>query len=234
MTRSFLARSALALAAAAALTAFLVLTLTLGGSTPAFAADRDCDDFSTQREAQKFFVNNGGPGSDPHRLDADGDGVACESLPCPCGLGSGDGKKKRNLRTKARVVKVVDGDTIRVRRKGRTKDVRLLGIDTPEVFGGEECGGQEASASMRRLLRRGIRVTLIRDPTQDNRDRFRRLLRYVEKKSGTDVGRKQIRRGWAKVFVFERPFRRVKKYRRTQRKAKRAERGVWGQCNGRF
>jgi len=41
--------------------------------------DRDCSDFSTQPEAQRFFEQNQ-PG-DPHNLDGDGDGEACESLP---------------------------------------------------------------------------------------------------------------------------------------------------------
>jgi len=43
-------------------------------------SDRDCSDFSTQEEAQKFFEDEGGPDSDYHNLDRDGDGVACESL----------------------------------------------------------------------------------------------------------------------------------------------------------
>ena len=43
--------------------------------------DRDCGDFSTHTEAQTFYEAAGGPGIDPHRLDGDGDGVACESLP---------------------------------------------------------------------------------------------------------------------------------------------------------
>jgi micrococcal nuclease len=43
--------------------------------------DRDCSDFSSQREAQAFFEAEGGPGRDPHRLDGDGDGLACQSLP---------------------------------------------------------------------------------------------------------------------------------------------------------
>lgn len=43
--------------------------------------DRDCGDFATWREAQDFFLAAGGPARDPHRLDADRDGVACESLP---------------------------------------------------------------------------------------------------------------------------------------------------------
>ncbi|MGQ9483362.1 MBL fold metallo-hydrolase [Chloroflexus sp.] len=43
--------------------------------------DRDCSDFATQAEAQAFFLANGGPARDPHRLDGDDDGIACESLP---------------------------------------------------------------------------------------------------------------------------------------------------------
>lgn len=47
---------------------------------PAFAqgADRDCSDFSSWAEAQAFY-DRSGPG-DPHRLDADNDGIACETL----------------------------------------------------------------------------------------------------------------------------------------------------------
>lgn len=48
-----------------------------GGSTP--VDDRDCSDFDTQEEAQAFFERHQ-PG-DPHNLDGDGDGRACESLP---------------------------------------------------------------------------------------------------------------------------------------------------------
>ncbi len=43
--------------------------------------DRNCPDFSTQKEAQAFFESNGGPARDPHKLDRDKDGVVCETLP---------------------------------------------------------------------------------------------------------------------------------------------------------
>ena len=47
---------------------------------PAFE-DRDCSDFDSWQEAQDFFLSKGGPDDDPHRLDRNRDGVACESLP---------------------------------------------------------------------------------------------------------------------------------------------------------
>lgn len=40
--------------------------------------DRDCGDFSSAGAAQAFFLANGGPASDPHGLDRDGDGYACD------------------------------------------------------------------------------------------------------------------------------------------------------------
>ncbi len=43
--------------------------------------DKNCSDFSTQRDAQEFYVKAGGPARDPHRLDGDSDGEVCESLP---------------------------------------------------------------------------------------------------------------------------------------------------------
>jgi hypothetical protein len=43
-------------------------------------SDVDCPDFATHAQAQAFF-NLHSPGTDPHGLDADHDGLACESLP---------------------------------------------------------------------------------------------------------------------------------------------------------
>lgn len=55
-----------------------------GQETPTAAAssggDRDCADFATWEEAQAFYEQSGGPTADPHSLDPDEDGVACESL----------------------------------------------------------------------------------------------------------------------------------------------------------
>jgi hypothetical protein len=60
-----------------ALTALVALAF---AATPAAAGDKDCSDFSSWRQAQNFYKKHGGPRSDPHRLDADRDGIACEDL----------------------------------------------------------------------------------------------------------------------------------------------------------
>ena len=65
--------------------------------TPTPIHDRNCSDFATWLEAQAFFESEGGPGSDPHRLDRDGDGIACQSLPgAPSGASSSKAADFRN------------------------------------------------------------------------------------------------------------------------------------------
>ena len=46
---------------------------------PSDGGDWNCGDFSSQAEAQAFYEGEGGPAIDPHDLDRDRDGVACEN-----------------------------------------------------------------------------------------------------------------------------------------------------------
>jgi Excalibur calcium-binding domain len=66
-------------AIAAMLIAVLCVTA-LVPSASGVTGDRDCGDFGSWKAAQKFYKKNGGPRYDPHRLDADRDGIACEEL----------------------------------------------------------------------------------------------------------------------------------------------------------
>jgi endonuclease YncB( thermonuclease family) len=221
------------------LTALAITIIGLATFSPAQAvADRDCGDFDNQAQAQRFFIDQGGPNNDPHRLDADGDGKACDSLPCPCSSSTSGGDSSTGgstgsttLRQAARVTKIIDGDTVRVRlRSGATKDVRMIGIDTPEVYGGTECGGPAASRYLKRILPVGAIVTLVSDPTQALKDRYGRLLRYVIYKK-RDMNRAQVWSGNAKVYVYNNdPFKRVKSYRNAQASAKANNRGSWRTC----
>ncbi len=62
-------------------TAIALVIAGLGiAAQPAAAGDKDCSDFSTWRKAQNFYIKHGGPKHDPHRLDGDNDGIACEAL----------------------------------------------------------------------------------------------------------------------------------------------------------
>lgn len=221
-------RSLLALAFGLAVVAFIPM--------PARAVDYDCSDFSNQAQAQQYLL----PG-DPYNLDADGDGVACESLPCPCATSgpapAPEPEPTPTAPTRTGVVldHVVDGDTVEVRfPDDSTASVRLIGIDTPEKYGATECGAAQASAAMERRVKPGQRLRLVSDPSQDRTDRYGRLLRYVQlAKNGLDLGKAQVRSGWARVYVYESAFRRLRIYRRSQRQARKHHRGIWRLCGGR-
>lgn len=134
-------------------------------------------------------------------------------------------------RTRAVVVRVTDGDTLKVRlANGSERDVRILGIDTPEVYPRLECGGQEGTTAMEALAPVGSKVVLVSDSTQGDRDQYGRLLRYVHR-SGKDVGLAQLTSGRARVFIFrDDPLRRAEAYREAERRAQKAGRGSWPQC----
>lgn len=74
------------------------------------------------------------------------------------------------------VVKVVDGDTIRVNINGQEFPVRYIGMDTPESTRQHEAFGKEAAAQNKALVA-SAHVRLYSDTS--NTDAFGRLLRYV-------------------------------------------------------
>ena len=80
-----------------------------------------------------------------------------------------------------RIDHVVDGDTVALRNGQR---VRLVQIDTPEVYLGSECYGRAASRTTKTLLPVGSRVRLFAEPATDRVDQYGRLLRYVVRVNG--------------------------------------------------
>lgn len=192
--------------------------------------DVNCGDFPDQATAQIYLL-----AGDPFNLDGDGDGVACSSLPCPCSEAGGDpdgsGSSVGSTPTRFRgpVVSVSDGDTLAVRTPaGVVEKIRMIGIDTPEVYGGTECGGPEASAAMKAMARGTVTVTA--DPTQARRDHYGRLLAYVDRGS-RDLGLTMVRRGLASAYPYDGPFRRYPAYRKAERRARAARTGSWKRCD---
>lgn len=216
--------------------------------------DKNCGDFTSQRQAQKYFVRRGGPDRDPDGLDSDGNGVACESLPCPCSKASGPGSPGAgSVQTiPARTSKVFSGSTLRVRAFGARRSfytVRLLGVKAPRPGAAhrrDACGARESTASLARLAfshlrdsdgdgyfdgggRRERRVTLVTDASRPTFDRAGRLLAYVRSRAGRDFGAAQLSRGWA-VLASVSDLRQERRYRRLAAGARRHTRGLWGAC----
>nr|WP_255443721.1 thermonuclease family protein [Tessaracoccus sp. MC1679] len=83
---------------------------------------------------------------------------------------------------------VIDGDTVET----SLGTVRLIGIDSPERG---ECGHDEASMAIGRVVSVGEVVTLELPEGQNDRDSYGRLLRYVITESGVDLGQLQVEAG---------------------------------------
>ena len=127
---------------------------------------------------------------------------------------------------RATIVRVVDGDTVRVEIDGQPETVRFIGIDTPETkhpSKGVECYGKEASARTAELLDSQT-VYLEEDQSQDSRDRFGRILRYVWLEDGTSVNMRLVAEGYAFEYTFEMPYKYQADFRAAQDEARI---GVW-------
>jgi micrococcal nuclease len=144
------------------------------------------------------------------------------------GAGGPDGDAPASV---ARVERVVDGDTIRVRLGGRSEPVRYIGIDTPESRRPDtpvQCFARRAAAENARLVARE-RVRLVFDV--ERRDRFGRLLAYVYRaRDGAFVNAALVRRGFARTLTIPPNVRFAKRFAALAAEARRSGRGLWGAC----
>jgi micrococcal nuclease len=124
---------------------------------------------------------------------------------------------------------VIDGDTLALRDGSR---VRLVQIDTPEVFFEAECYGKQASAQAERLLPPGTAVLLSSEPATDRIDRYGRLLRYVIRaRDGLNVNIRLVAIGAAApYFYLGRRGRYASRLEALARRARARKLGLWGVC----
>jgi endonuclease YncB( thermonuclease family) len=124
---------------------------------------------------------------------------------------------------------VADGDTVTL---GNGQRVRLVQIDTPEVYFSAECYGPQASATTKRLLTPGTRVRLLVEPATDRVDQYGRLLRYIIRaKDGLNVNVQLVRVGAAAPYFYEgRRGRYANLLERLALRARAKKLGLWGRC----
>ncbi len=124
-----------------------------------------------------------------------------------------------------------DGDTVVVNMAGVEEKVRFIGVDTPETKDPRkpvQCFGQAASSFTKNLI--GDRpVKLESDPTNTNRDRYGRLLRYVYLPDGTFVNLEIIKQGYGFAYVGF-PVQKLEEFKSAQAEARAANRGLWSGC----
>jgi endonuclease YncB( thermonuclease family) len=128
-----------------------------------------------------------------------------------------------------RIDPVSDGDTVVLRNGLR---VRLVQIDTPEVYFGAECYGPEASATTKSLLPPGTPVRLYLEPATDRVDQYGRLLRYIVRaRDRLNVNVQLVRVGAAAPYFYRgRRGRYASLLERLALRARARKLGLWRRC----
>jgi len=128
----------------------------------------------------------------------------------------------------ARVVRVIDGDTIEVCCIGwKRESIRYIGINTPETrhaTKGVEAYGKEAAEANARLVS-GKTIRLEFDVQQ--RDRHGRLLAYVYLEDGSFVNALLVEQGYAQVMTVPPNVKYQELFLKLQQDARTASRGLW-------
>lgn len=145
--------------------------------------------------------------------------------------------------TDATIVRVVDGDTVRLQADGREQSVRLLVLDTEESNRGSITKpvtpwGRKAKEEAQRLLPAGDAATLefpgtepLEECWEKHRDNYGRLLGFLHK-DGMDFQEHMIREGYSPYFVkygYADFAAYHERYTQAERDAQAAHRGVWDQ-----
>lgn len=125
----------------------------------------------------------------------------------------------------------VDGDTIAVKMNGRTETIRLIGVDTPETHRPNtpvQCYGPAAAAFTKNTIGTQ-KVRLEADPTNQNRDRYGRLLRYVYLPDGRLLDQILVEQGYGFAYTSF-PFQKKADFVAAEQQAKQDAKGLWGNC----
>ena len=120
--------------------------------------------------------------------------------------------------TPATVVKVTDGDTVRLQTPAGILRVRLDSIDAPEK---KQAFGKRSGQNLRQLLPNGTRVQLL----DLGQDRYHRTLGQIYLPDGSNVNSLQVRSGYA--WVFTRYCRDPAYWMPLQNQAQQQKRGLW-------
>ena len=132
------------------------------------------------------------------------------------------------------VVRVVDGDTIIVRGPGgRTEDVRLIGIDTPETVDPRRpvgCYGPEASAYAKHLLTGPHRDPALRPRDQRPLRAVPRIRLARRRRTPQFVNARLVELGYARAYPFPPNTAHEALFAALERQAAIGGQGLWGAC----
>lgn len=132
-----------------------------------------------------------------------------------------------NGKVEAKVLRVVDGDTLKVQIADKGYKVRLLGVDTPEsVSPKKEKNTKEGKIASEYTKKNLEGKDIILEFDVSPYDRYGRLLAYVYV-DGICYNEKLLEEGYAKVMMISPNVKNSKYYRQIEKQAKENNVGFW-------
>jgi len=141
----------------------------------------------------------------------------------------------------AKVLYVIDGDTLKIMYEGKKQSIRLIGIDAPESKKNSKAfkdsarssrdidaivsQGRAAKKYVKGLVGKGERIKIQFDV--EKRDRYRRLLVYVYLSDGRMLNDVIIHNGYASPLTIPPNVKYRKRFLRSYQYARKHQLGLW-------
>jgi len=126
----------------------------------------------------------------------------------------------------AEVRHVIDGDSLQLVSR---QQVRLIGVNTPEMHGAND-RPEPFATQARDMTRRLVGNQPVRlFPGAEKYDHYHRLLAYVETGDGRDIPEQLLTEGLGFLVVIPPNLARLIRYQAAQERARSARRGIWGE-----
>ncbi len=123
------------------------------------------------------------------------------------------------------IEKVMDGDTVQVTINGKREQVRLIGIDAPEL--GQKPWGKRSKKFLEELIAAsGWQARIEYDI--DKRDKFDRVLAYLWGRGNKLLNEEMLGNGYAVLFTFPPNVKHIDRLKAAQVIARENKRGIWG------
>jgi len=125
----------------------------------------------------------------------------------------------------AEVRRVIDGDSLQLVSR---QQVRLIGVNTPELHGADD-RPEPYALQARDMTRRLVGKQPVRlFPGAQKYDHYHRLLAYTETADGRDIPEQLLTEGLGFLVAIPPNLARLNRYQAAQERARSAGRGVWG------
>ncbi|MBI5074735.1 MAG: thermonuclease family protein [Nitrospirae bacterium] len=133
--------------------------------------------------------------------------------------------KKRDENNAVYIEKILDGDSVEANVRGRKEQIRLIGIDAPELS--QKPWGKRSKKFLEELISAsGWQARIEYDV--EKRDKYARVLAYLWSRDNKLINEEMLRNGHAVLFTLPPNVKHSDRLASAQVIARENKRGIWG------